>query len=72
MINIIRLTYVTHVALVQLVWVGRAVLAATAAAIMYLSWAYGEMMRRNSLNVDEYTGSQPGLKDRVSVAFGHW
>ena len=56
----------------QVVWVGRAVLATTAAAILYLSWAYGAMMRRNSLNVDEYTGSQPGFKDRVSVAFGHW
>lgn len=47
-------------------------MATTAAAILYLSWAYGAMMRRNSLNVDEYTGSQPGFKDRVSVAFGHW
>lgn len=63
----------THNALgAQIVWVGRAVVAATAAAIMYLSWAYGAMMRRNSLNVDDYTGSQPGFMDRVSVALTHW
>eukprot|EP00752_Nemacystus_decipiens_P016745 g14983.t1 len=54
-----------------IVWAGRAGLAAIAAAIMYLSWAYGAMMSRNSLNVDDYTGSQPRFKDRVSVAFGH-
>lgn len=62
----------THTLVAQIVWLGRAMVAATVAAIMYLSWAYGAMMRRNSLNVDDYTGSQPGLKDRVSVAFGHW
>jgi len=42
------------------------------AIILFLSWAYGSMMSRNSLNVDDYTGTQPRLKDRVSVAFGHW
>ena len=42
------------------------------AMLMYLSWAYGAMMRRNSLNVDDYTGAQPRFKDRVSVAFTHW
>eukprot|EP00903_Cladosiphon_okamuranus_P016685 g15383.t1 len=56
----------------MIVWVGRAVVASAAAATMYLSWAYGAMMRRNSLNVDDYTGSQPRFQDRVSVAFGHW
>lgn len=47
-------------------------MATTVAAIMYLSWAYGAMMRRNVLNVDDYTRSQPSLKDRVSVAYMHW
>lgn len=61
-----------HALVPQIVWVGRAVLAATVAAIMYLSWAYGAMMRRNMLNVDDYTGSQPRFTDRVSVAFAHW
>lgn len=50
----------------------QAAVFATVVFIMYLSWAYGAMMRRNSLNVDTYTGKQPSFKDRVGVAFTHW
>ena len=39
---------------------------------MYLSWAYGAMMRGNALNVDDYTGTPASFKDRVSVALAHW
>lgn len=50
----------------------QAVVFATVVFIMYLSWAYGAMMRRNTLNVDTYTRKQPSFKDRVAVAFTHW
>ncbi|CAN0031054.1 unnamed protein product [Pylaiella littoralis] len=47
-------------------------MAVMVSIILYLNWAYGAMMRGNSLNVDDYTKAQPGFKDRVFVAFTHW
>lgn len=47
-------------------------MAVVVSIILYLSWAYGAMMRRNALNVDEYTRTQPRFKDRVFVACTHW
>ena len=40
--------------------------------LLYLSWAYGAMMRGNSVNVDDYTRTTASFKDRVVVAFVHW
>lgn len=56
----------------QVVWAVRAVLLLYVSQQLFFSWVYGAMMRRNKLNVDKYTKSEPGLRDRAFVAFTHW
>lgn len=50
----------------------RAALLVGVLVVMYLSWAYGAMMRGNALNVDIYTGKEARFSDRMFVAFTHW
>lgn len=56
----------------QVVWIMRGVLLAYVLGQLFFSWAYGAMMRRNSLNVDKFTKSEPTMRDRAFVAFTHW